>query len=145
MHQGLLQNFECSCHCGATSLRLSALSQASINCHCGLCRRLSGAAFTTWVTARADDVALTGDHASRTYRPTENLERVFCAQCGTHIVTKHKRYPDIVGIPAGLLEGLDLPSPKGEYFVRDKAPWFQISSRLPCFGGETGFEEVAAT
>lgn len=70
---------------------------------------------------------------------------MFCAQCGTHIVTKDKRHPDIVGIPAGRLEGLDLPSPKGEYFVSDKAPWFQITSRLPCFGGETEFEEVAAT
>ncbi len=132
------------CHCGVISLRVAAAPRAPINCHCGLCRRLSGSAFTTWVTAKVVEVTIGGESALSEYQPTENLARLFCRQCGTHILTKDKRHPGILGIPAGLLEDLDVPPPKGEYFVSHKARWFSITSGLPCFGGNSGFDAVAA-
>ena len=88
---------------------------------------------------------MNGAGAFSIYQPTENLERLFCKQCGAHILTKDKRHPGIFGIPAGLLEGLEVPPPKGEYFVSHKARWFNITSGLPCFGGNSGFDEVAAS
>lgn len=132
------------CHCGAVALKLSVAPRAPINCHCGLCRRLSGSAFTTWVTAKVEEVEIDGEEELSLYQPTTNLERKFCRRCGTHVLTKDKRHPGILGIPAGLLAGLEVPPPSGEYFVSHKAPWFNISSGLPCFGGENGFEPVAA-
>lgn len=130
------------CHCGAVSLRMAEAPRVPINCHCGLCRKLSGSAFTTWVTAKTGGVIIDGESALSTYQPTENLYRIFCKCCGTHIATKDKRHPGILGVPAGLLENLDVPMPKGEYFVSHKARWFSISSGLPCFGGESGFEPI---
>jgi hypothetical protein len=105
---------------------------------------LSGSAFTTWVSARAPEVSISGVGALTVYHPTENLERLFCKHCGTHILTKDKRHPGIVGIPAGLLENLELPPPTGEYFVNHKASWFNLSGGLPCFGGESGMEVLDA-
>jgi hypothetical protein len=90
------------------------------------------------------EVRVVGEGDMTLYQPTENLERFFCKHCGAHILTKDKRHPGILGVPAGLLESLDVPPPKGEYFVNHKARWFKLTSGLPCFGGESGFDEVDA-
>jgi hypothetical protein len=105
---------------------------------------LSGSAFTTWVTARIGEVTVDGEGSLTPYHPTEKLERLFCKHCGTHILTKDKRHSGVLGIPAGLLESLEVPQPKGEYFVSHKARWFSLTSGLPCFGGDSGFEAVDA-
>lgn len=89
-------------------------------------------------------MSISGEGDLTVYRPTENLERLFCRHCGTHILTKDKRHPGIVGIPAGLLENLEVPPPKAEYFVDHKASWFYLSSGLPCFGGDSGMEVIGA-
>lgn len=132
------------CHCGAVALRLAVAPRAPINCHCRLCRHLSGAAFTTWVTAKATEVAVDGECHLTAYHPTDKLERLFCKRCGTHVFTKDKRHPGVLGLPAGLLDDLNLQPPQGEYFVSDKARWFTPGRGLPCFGGSSGFEPLDA-
>ena len=47
-----------SCYCGAVSVTVPSPLRRPGNCHCGECRRLSGAAFTTWITAPRDQVVV---------------------------------------------------------------------------------------
>jgi hypothetical protein len=115
---------------------------APINCHCGLCRRLSGAAFTTWFSVQKAALSGQGEETMTAYRPTPNLTRHFCATCGTHVYTLDDRYPDVKGICAGAFDGVTLPAPRAEYFVDDKASWFELPHGATCFGGPTGFEPV---
>ncbi|MDL5030768.1 GFA family protein [Pelomonas sp. APW6] len=130
------------CHCGAVTLRVAEPLQAPIHCHCGLCRRLSGAAFTTWLSLPVEALDVQGAEQLRAYRPTVHLERLFCSQCGTHVMTRDARHGHITGVPAGVMPAGDVPPASGEYFVSHKASWQPLSADVPCFGGETGFELV---
>ena len=85
------------------------------------CRRLSGAAFTTWLVAARSQTLVTGGHSLTTFRPTEILERRFCKLCGSHVHAADRRLPDVYGFPAGLFEGSAIELPSHDYFIKHKA------------------------
>lgn len=131
------------CYCRAVEVKFDHSPRRIIHCHCGQCRRLSGAAFTTWVSVSAPPQLNASAQALGRFTPTINTVRNFCKVCGSHLYTTDARYPDIVGVPAGAIVGsMDLV-PAGHYFVDDKAPWHVISDGLPQFGGRSGFEPIA--
>jgi hypothetical protein len=133
------------CYCGAVKLLIAAGAKSVIHCHCGQCRRLSGSAFTTWVSFPKLAMELTGQESVAEYNATTNVKRHFCRSCGSHVYTLDSRAPEIVGVPAGAIEG-ELPKqPKAHYFVSHKAAWHSICDPLRQFGGELGFEPTAAS
>lgn len=135
-------SIEGACGCGAVTFTVREAPQSSINCHCGLCRRLSGNAFTTWVSFSTEAFDLSGQERLRSFAATLNVTRHFCSSCGTHVFTADARYPKIVGVPAGVIFGELELQPKGHYFVSHKAAWHAIGDSLPQFGGESGFEPI---
>lgn len=131
---------EFSCHCQGFRASLIAPPTALINCHCGLCRQLSGAAFSTWATAREQGYTILESAGLRHYQATDNVSRVFCELCGTHVFSVDRRLPGKIGIPAGIITGGILPAPSGQYFVDDKAQWHAITDSTPRYGGANGME-----
>ena len=135
-----------SCACTSITFRATRPEGKScINCHCGLCRRLSGAAFTTWVSvASAEFDVLSGESSLAEYQATENVRRFFCTHCGTHVFSRDKRYPNIHGAPLGVVAEPHGFAPAGDYFSSDKAAWAHLSPGIPHFGGASGFGPLAA-
>ena len=111
------------CYCGAVSVDLPAPLRRPSNCHCGECRRLSGAAFTTWITAPREQAAIGNPEGLSKFDPTPNLQRFFCRTCGSHVFTVDQRLPKVYGFPAGLFEGEAIEPPEQDYFLDDKAVW----------------------
>jgi hypothetical protein len=130
------------CFCAAVRLRITQPLDAPVNCHCKLCRRLSGAAFTTWLSIPLESLEISGEDYLSVFSPTGNLTRKFCKSCGSHVVTLDKRHPENVGVYAGMVDEKRLPPPNADYFVYDKAAWFTIPQGAKCFGGKTGFIPV---
>jgi len=129
------------CYCRAVEVGFDHPPRGIIHCHCGQCRRQSGAAFTTWVSVAAPPRLQAGAEAVGKFAPTINTVRYFCKVCGSPLYTTDARYPGIVGVPAGAIVGpMDL-APTGHYFVDDKVPWHVISDGLPQFGGRSGFDD----
>jgi hypothetical protein len=116
-----------------------------INCHCGFCRHLSGAAFSTWATVTAATVLVLRSGSLRHYQASGNCTRAFCEACGTHVFSKDRRLIDKIGIPAGVIDAKNLPGVSGHYFVDDKASWHSIEDTHPCFGGASGFQPLTRT
>lgn len=69
-----------ACLCGAVTLRATGIAPEASACHCGMCRRWSGAAHWTMV---ADTVEASGPVS--TYRASSFAERAFCGTCGSHL------------------------------------------------------------
>ena len=122
-----------------------------MHCHCGQCRRLSGAAFSSWLSLPAEDVQIEGQAALREYTPTANGQRFFCARCGSHLYTVDARMPEIIGVPAGAVLSAeaggpaveDWPSASGHYFCSDGAPWVALpGDALPRRGGANGMSPL---
>ncbi|MFG6447845.1 GFA family protein [Roseateles sp. BYS180W] len=132
------------CHCGAAQLTLSTALRPPINCHCRLCRALSGAAFSTWLTVPLEHCTLPNPAAVRRYAASAHTTRWFCTQCGGHVYSQDQRLPDALGIPAGALPDAAVPPPSADYFTQHRAPWHhhQPAPGVAQFGGETGWEAV---
>jgi len=131
-----------TCYCGATTLRSDAPPQSVIHCHCNQCRQLSGAAFTTWVSVPKEGHTLKGQELLALYSVSANATRHFCQRCGTHLFTADSRYPEVIGVPAGVLRGDVALQPSAHYFVSHRAAWQHINDGLPQFGGESGYESL---
>jgi hypothetical protein len=142
MNERSSQDVSARCYCGAVALHSTAAAQSVVNCHCGQCRRLSGAAYTTWVSLAKHEVQQIGTDNLVAFNATSNVTRHFCKVCGSHVFTVDKRHPKIMGVPAGVIES-QLPSqPKAHYFVSHMAAWHAVSDGLPQFGGESGVEPM---
>ncbi len=71
-----------SCLCGAVQFEAEPHERHSHACHCGMCRRWTGAAF---VATPVPEAALRwqGEENIGVYRSSEWAERGWCARCGS--------------------------------------------------------------
>jgi hypothetical protein len=136
--------FSIRCYCAAVSMQATAAPKSVVNCHCGQCRRLSGAAFTTWASFAKTAVVTTDGAPLSSFQVTPNVTRHFCPVCGSHVFTSDTRLPNILGVPAGALDGQALNRPSAHYFVDHKASWHAVCDGMPQFGGESGTTPSAA-
>jgi hypothetical protein len=123
-----------SCLCAAVAFSVTATPRRLVNCYCSLCRRRSGAAFTSTLLIAADRFEwLRGEAQVRHYAlpPPRHYAADFCADCGSPT-------PSIVGqskalLPAGSLDIELAPLPAVHLYVGSKAPWVSITDRWPQF------------
>jgi hypothetical protein len=134
-----------SCACGAVQRLFDHAPRSMVHCHCGLCRRLSGSAFTTWVTFKRSGMTAGTEVEMKSYSASPHTVRNFCPMCGTHVFTADARHVAIVGVPAGVLGANFSSRATAHYFVDDGTSWHAIADALPRFGGASGFEPVLAS
>lgn len=134
-----------ACFCGAVQVVFARRPRSVVNCHCGQCRRLSGAAFTTWASFAQAAMHVEGGEHLTAFAATHHVERHFCSRCGSHVYTRDKRMPKVVGVPAGVLPNLPELAPSAHYFASDKAAWHVIGDSRPSFGGESGMDPIPSS
>ncbi|KJY93415.1 aldehyde-activating protein [Vibrio neptunius] len=123
-----------SCQCKSVQFRVTGDFKRIVNCHCTLCRKMNGAAFSTYVAVLTTDFDLiSGNLVSCDV--TENARKHFCGQCGTPIFNSNPRY---AGLNILHLGSLDTESPqelKPEVNIYDesKVSWLDYLSDLPAF------------
>ncbi len=132
-----------SCYCGALHASLDLAEASALHCHCSQCRRLSGAAFSTWlnlpkagfrIDAGVDDLTV--------FAVSENTIRHFCRHCGAHVYSTDTREPDIVGLPLGIVTGDVLPQPDMHYYFDSGVAWCDVALSANKAGGATGLEPL---
>lgn len=125
------------CWCGAVRYAVEDAFNYAVNCHCGGCRRTTGAAFKPFagipsgqltVTQGADALLIVGDPLTHD---------AHCAACGSLLYSIVRE-----GLWAHVAMGtlIDAPSirPTHHIFVADKAPWHEITDDLPQYPGHRG-------
>jgi hypothetical protein len=121
-----------SCLCGAVRYEIAGDLAPIQLCHCQMCRRASGAAFAANMPVRAADFRVVAGEASlKSYRSGPEKERLFCADCGSPIISRTGADPDWVRVRVG---GLDEPvdaRPAFHFHVASKATSLPISDGLP--------------
>ena len=120
-----------SCLCGAVKYEIRGEFGPAYFCHCSNCRKASGSAFAANVVVDADDFVLVQGEASlRSYRSSEKLQRLFCADCGSPIASRRDDVAQ-VRVRLGTLDTPLATGPGAHIFVASKADWFQIHDALP--------------
>jgi hypothetical protein len=126
--------FSGSCLCGGVKYRIAGDLLISVNCHCSMCRKAHGSAFRSGAIVKVQDFSWTqGEQLVADYRSSEQMHRMFCRTCGSHMVARSDVHPAIVSVAVGTVDG-DLPlSPRQHWNVASKASWFEITDQLPQF------------
>src|SRR5438309_11769258 len=95
-----------SCLCREVRLEIAASSQTWMeHCHCSMCRKAHGASFVTWIDVpRGAFRWLAGEASLGRYRSSADVERLFCARCGSGLVGQRDGAPEL-SVAAGVLDG----------------------------------------
>ena len=125
---------EGGCLCGAVRYEVTGPVHDVHNCHCSMCRRSHGAAFSTFARLTASDLkVVAGSDHIRAYRSSAPIERTFCSTCGARLTIRFDGMPDSVWVSLATLDDAGPLRPDVHMFVASKAPWLDINDALPQF------------
>ena len=92
------------CLCQGIQYKYTGKFEKMFNCHCGICRKATGAAFYTLVIAERSKFSITEAATMGTYQSSERIKRHFCTRCGCSFYDDPARFPDIVFLSASTLD-----------------------------------------
>lgn len=120
------------CLCGDIAWEGTGEGELVHHCHCGMCRKSSGTAFTTMGAFPAASFRFVrgADRVAR-YQTSPGGQRCFCPRCGSSV--PGAPFEDRVFVPFGNLEDDPGGRPTVHIFVAHKAPWYEITDDLPRF------------
>jgi hypothetical protein len=121
------------CLCGAVAWEFTGTPERVHNCHCSRCRRARGAAHATNAFFRHTQLRwLSGDGEVVNYAlpGAKRFGQAFCRHCGSS-VPRFVTSTGYVVAPCGSLDGDPGIPVASHIFVGSKAPWHEITDRLP--------------
>ena len=123
-----------SCLCGQIEFRLDGPISSIIHCHCSLCRKSSGTAYST--NGFVDTGALRivrGLELVTSFEYKPGRRRFFCSVCGAPIYSTSELDRSRVRIRLGSLDSDISERPMAHTFITSKANWELLDSNLPRF------------
>ena len=126
-----------SCKCGQVQYKVAGPALQVVACHCGLCRSMTGAPFSSYVVVKEEQFAVTTTHQIlANYAVTERTKRHFCVTCGTPIFNSNPHtYKGLAMIYLGTVVGHENLAPELSIYCESKLPWVDIresSKSFPC-------------
>lgn len=122
-----------SCHCGTVRWEFTLPPRTVVKCHCGNCRKLQGADYSTWVVVPSEQFSVSvGEGALTSYRDGLS-SKSFCSLCGTAVfLVNGRHFPDDVVLALGSLDDYSHEiAPQAQVYSEDKAVWVTIREDEP--------------
>ena len=122
------------CLCGSIRFRASDAPQWASYCHCGMCRRISGAPFTGFVEFPDGAFEWTQGQLNQ-YRSSTGVIRRFCGNCGSSLTFEAD------GILFISLGSLDFPEQvvfDCHTYTKSRLAGMELADGLPQFPGPVG-------
>ena len=126
---------EGGCYCGNVRYVSEGEPALKAQCHCRECQYISGGSPNLFLLMPADGFRYTkGTPKQFTRSDLEGAAtREFCAECGTHIVTRRPGLKPVV-LKVGTLDDPGLfDGPQMAIYAIDKQPFHHIPAGLPTF------------
>ncbi len=124
---------EGGCYCGAVRYVAEGEPMLKAQCHCRECQYITGGAPNMFVAMPPDGFKYTRGAPKQFSRKDleKPVTREFCAECGTHVVTKPQR--PIVVIKVGTLDDPAAIMPQIAIYTVDKQPFHHVPEGMPAF------------
>lgn len=116
------------CQCGAVRYALYAEPYGTHICHCRMCQKAFGALYAPLTLSRYEDLAWTRG-APSIFRSSPDVDRGFCAACGTPLTFAHKGSAHI-NISIGSLDEPEKVKPEIQIGIESRIPWAAEIHRL---------------
>ena len=129
------------CLCGSVRFRISAPLASAEHCHCSMCRKAHGAAFSTNTVVATDALSITaGAELISRYESSPNRLKCFCSRCGSQLFIRRTNRPEVTVVAMGSLDDEPVVRPGRHVFVASRAPWYDIADALPQYRIHPGAE-----
>ena len=115
------------CLCGDVRYRASQDPKWVGSCHCTMCRKISGAAFSTYAVYSRETFEWTKG-VPTLYRSSEPTSRGFCANCGS---TLSWETAETFGVMVGSLDRPEDVRPECHTYTGTWLPWIKMDDGLP--------------
>ncbi|MGD0845989.1 GFA family protein [Bradyrhizobium sp.] len=123
-----------SCLCGSVRYEITAPLENAEYCHCSMCRKAHGAAFSANSTVPTNKLTISsGADFISEYESSPKRRKCFCSNCGSQLFIRRLDKPESTVVTLGTLDGDPHARPERHVFVASKAPWYGIADALPQF------------
>src|SRR3954467_458321 len=129
------------CLCGAVRYTITQPPLVAYTCHCTVCQRLTGSAFSSAFVIAAEAGRFAGGEVRAFQRPAESgrvVTRWVCRDCGTWICNGARPGTaapgSVVAVRAGTLDDPSWLRPTAHFWTRSAQPWVILPE------GDTRFE-----
>lgn len=136
MAEPFLGTYQGGCACGRVRYEVREPPRVAFNCHCRACQRYTGSACMSSMLVAASAFMLTQGELAEYTTDGDNghkITRCFCGRCGSPIVTRLARLPDVVGVPAASLDDPSGFRPTMDLFAASAQPWDFMNPELRKF------------
>ncbi|GLT16545.1 hypothetical protein GCM10007938_03210 [Vibrio zhanjiangensis] len=121
-----------SCNCGAIKYQISGTIKKIVNCHCNLCRKMNGSAFSTYAAVLQSGFELISGQLG-CFKVSENARKYFCNQCVTPIYNMSSNYTGLNIVHLGSLDCAEILEPEVNIYDESKLQWLTDIGQLPTF------------
>jgi hypothetical protein len=126
-----------SCKCGHVRYEITAEKLVAANCHCNMCKKMTGGAFSSIVLIDESAFALiSGEEFLTHYKVSEHANKHFCSRCGSAVFNRHAGFPGKRMVPLGSLDDPAAVPPAVNVFCESMLPWAAAVGDLPSFDRE---------
>ncbi len=131
-----MASYQGSCLCGDIVFEASQFQPLAGHCHCNMCQKFHGAAFSTFVEVSTDHLRwIKGESLLSHYQAENESRRSFCKQCGSSLLfeSKYNRQAKTVEIALASFDSSIDINPDAHIYTSSKVSWFSINDQLPQF------------
>jgi len=122
------------CLCGGFRFTVTGPLENVRLCHCDLCRRANGSAYSANCKVPVERFAVVHDAGTlRHFESTPGARRYFCGTCGSPVFARLDRNPEHIRIRLGSLDREAAAEIVAHVWVGSKARWDRIADDLPKF------------
>ncbi len=122
------------CLCGAVRYRASEAPHWASFCHCGMCRKISGAPFIGFVEFAKGVFEWTHGHPHQ-YGSSDGVIRRFCGTCGSSLTFETN---GLAFIALGSLDAPEHVVVQRHCYTSSRLPQVDLADGLPQFPGPVG-------
>ena len=126
------QKLSGGCACGSIRYECNANPVLMFNCHCRDCQQASGSAYAAIVVMPKAAVQVRGEprYHKVVGQSGKAIERGFCPSCGSPVMVKLERLPDVLAFQAGSLDDPATFQPKADVFISSAQSWDHMDPKL---------------
>jgi hypothetical protein len=119
--------YQGSCLCGTVRYEIAGdLGPVSL-CHCSRCRKANGSAFLAAAQVVPSEFKIVAGALSlKDYESSPGVQRIFCGNCGSPIMSRRPGPPEVIRIRIGTLDTYLKTKPQSHIFYADRAEWYEL-------------------
>jgi len=126
--------YQGGCLCGAIRYQIDAFGPRIAHCHCTMCQRFHGAAFSTFGEVQSEHFKwLQGRAALQSYEAENGTIRQFCVHCGSSLLflSPYNRKNGTIEVAIATLDDPQSLEPDAHIYTSTQVPWFKLCDDLP--------------